>query len=89
MASRLSIAVVEEDHDRALMIVDGLRDAGDYDVTVIGGVIGLARKLEALAPRRRIGPHPEAPGFIWFSDWRARRDSNPWPLPSEGSALSS
>lgn len=21
--------------------------------------------------------------------WRARRDSNPWPLPSEGSALSS
>ena len=50
MASRLSIAVVEEDHDRALMIVDGLRDAGDYDVTVIGDVIGLARKLKALAP---------------------------------------
>jgi hypothetical protein len=21
--------------------------------------------------------------------WRTRRDSNPWPLPSEGSALSS
>ena len=50
MASRLSIAVVEEDHERALMIVDGLRDAGDYDVTVIGDVIGLARKLKALAP---------------------------------------
>jgi response regulator NasT len=50
MGSRLSIAVVEEDHDRALMIVDGLRDAGDYDITVVGDVIGLARRLTALAP---------------------------------------
>ena len=50
MAPRLSIAVVEEDHGRALMIVDGLRDAGDYEVTVIGDVVGLARKLKALAP---------------------------------------
>jgi response regulator NasT len=50
MASRLSIAVVEEDHERALMIVDGLRDAGDYDITVIGDVVGLARRLKALAP---------------------------------------
>jgi len=24
-----------------------------------------------------------------MGDWRARRDSNPWPLPPEGSALSS
>jgi response regulator NasT len=47
---KLSIAVVEEDHDRALMIVDGLRDAGDYDITVIGDVVGLGRKLKALAP---------------------------------------
>jgi len=23
------------------------------------------------------------------TEWRTRRDSNPWPLPSEGSALSS
>jgi response regulator NasT len=50
MAPRLSIAVVEEDHGRALMIVDGLRDAGDYEITVIGDVVGLARKLKALAP---------------------------------------
>jgi response regulator NasT len=50
MAPRFSIAVVEEDHGRALMIVDGLRDAGDYEITVIGDVVGLARKLKALAP---------------------------------------
>ena len=25
----------------------------------------------------------------FMGDWRTRRDSNPWPLPSEGSALSS
>jgi response regulator NasT len=47
---KLHIAVVEQDRERALMIVDGLRDAGDYDVTVIGDVAGLARRLAALAP---------------------------------------
>ncbi|MEO1494269.1 MAG: ANTAR domain-containing protein [Pseudomonadota bacterium] len=46
----LKVAVVEADRDRALMIVDGLREAGDYDVTVIGDATGLARRLEALAP---------------------------------------
>ena len=50
MAPKLSIAVVEQDHERALMIIDGLRDAGDYDITVIGDVVGLARRLAALAP---------------------------------------
>lgn len=50
MAARLSIAVVESDRDRALMIVDGLRDAGDHEVTVIGDVSGLARRLAALQP---------------------------------------
>jgi two-component system, response regulator / RNA-binding antiterminator len=50
MTSSLRIAVVEKDRDRALMIVDVLRDAGDYDVTVIGDETGLARKLAALAP---------------------------------------
>ena len=50
MGSKLSIAVVEQDRDRALMIVDGLRDAGEYEVTVIGDVTGLARRLAALAP---------------------------------------
>lgn len=50
MNSSLRIAVVEKDRERALMIVDGLRDAGDYEVTVIGDETGLARKLAALAP---------------------------------------
>ena len=30
----------------------------------------------------------QVPGFM-MGEWRARRDSNPWPLPPEGSALSS
>ena len=47
---KLRIAVVEQDRERALMIVDGLRDAGDYDVTVIGDGAGLG------APARRRWP---------------------------------
>lgn len=50
MAKSLRIVVVEKDRERALMIVDGLRDAGDYEVTVIGDEAGLARKLAPLAP---------------------------------------
>lgn len=50
MAQKLRIAVVEKDRDRALMIIDGLKDAGDYDVTVIGEETGLARRLATLAP---------------------------------------
>ena len=50
MNPKLSIAVVEQDRERALMIVDGLHDAGDYEVTVIGDVTGLARRLAALQP---------------------------------------
>lgn len=50
MAQKLHIAVVEEDHERALMIVDGLRDAGEYDITVIGDVSSLARRLASLSP---------------------------------------
>jgi response regulator NasT len=50
MTARLRIAVVEKDRERALMIVDGLRDAADHDVTVIGDETGLARRLAALAP---------------------------------------
>lgn len=46
----LKVAVVEADRDRALMIVDGLREAGNYDVTVIGDASGLARRLVELGP---------------------------------------
>jgi len=50
MTSRLSIVVVEEDRDRAISIVDALRDSGEYDVHVIGNVSGLARKIAAFLP---------------------------------------
>ncbi len=46
----LKIAVVERDRDRALMIVDGLREAGDYEVTVVGDDTGLARRLAEINP---------------------------------------
>ena len=50
MTERLSIVVVEEDRDRAIAIVDALRDSGEYDVHVIGNVSGLARKIAAFLP---------------------------------------
>ena len=50
MAKRLSIVVVEKDRARALMIVDGLRAAGEFDVFVIGDDIGLARRIAERNP---------------------------------------
>lgn len=50
MPAPLSIVVVEEDRDRAIAIVDALRDSGDFDVHVIGNVTGLARKIAAFLP---------------------------------------
>lgn len=50
MVSELTIVVVEEDRDRALAIVDALKDSGDCEVFVIGNVSGLARKIAAHAP---------------------------------------
>ncbi|MHA7887820.1 MULTISPECIES: ANTAR domain-containing response regulator [Roseicyclus] len=50
MTAPLSIVVVEEDRDRAIAIVDALKDSGDYDVHVIGNVSGLARKIAAFLP---------------------------------------
>ena len=45
MSNALSIVVVEQDRDRALMIVDGLKEAGDHDILVISDVSGLARRI--------------------------------------------
>ncbi|MCR8546459.1 ANTAR domain-containing protein [Salipiger sp. P9] len=50
MSAPLSIIVVEPDRDRALLIVDSLREAGDYDIHVISEPTGLARKIQALMP---------------------------------------
>lgn len=45
MGKNLSIIVVEKDRERALMIVDGLREAGEFDITVIAEETGLARRI--------------------------------------------
>ncbi|HSF92923.1 MAG TPA: ANTAR domain-containing protein [Paracoccaceae bacterium] len=50
MPRTLRIAVLEKDRERALMIVDGLREQGDYDVVVFGDETGLARKLANANP---------------------------------------
>ncbi len=50
MSKPLSIIVVEPDRDRALLIVDSLRDAGDNDIHVISEVSGLARRISDRAP---------------------------------------
>ena len=39
MSAPLSIIVVEPDRDRALLIVDSLREAGDYDIHVISELL--------------------------------------------------
>ncbi|MEO0654660.1 MAG: ANTAR domain-containing protein [Pseudomonadota bacterium] len=50
MTKRLSIIVVEQDRDRALMIVDSLEAAGDNDIQVISEVSSLARRISERQP---------------------------------------
>jgi len=50
MTPNLTIVVVEEDRDKALGIVDALRNAGAYEVFVIGNYTGLARKIAMHQP---------------------------------------
>lgn len=50
MAAKLRIVVVEQDRDRAIGIVDALKDASDCDVLVIGDPSGLARQIAAYGP---------------------------------------
>lgn len=50
MNTNSRIAVVEPDRDRAYLIVDGLREAGDFDVKVFGDETRLAEKLAAFNP---------------------------------------
>lgn len=46
----LSVIIVEKDRDRALLIVDSLRAAGDHDIHVIADDSGLARKIAERNP---------------------------------------
>lgn len=48
--ARLSIIVVEKNHDRALRIVDGLMASGDHAITVIAEEMGLARRIAEQKP---------------------------------------
>ncbi|MCB2115583.1 MAG: ANTAR domain-containing protein [Rhodobacteraceae bacterium] len=50
MPQKLSIVVVERDRERALLIIDSLRAAGDYDVFVIAEETGLARRISERNP---------------------------------------
>ncbi len=50
MKERLSIIVVERDADRALRIVDGLREAGDHDILVISESAALSRRIAERKP---------------------------------------
>ena len=50
MTDTLTVVVVEEDRDRAIAIVDALRESVPCDVFVIGNASGLSRKIAAHAP---------------------------------------
>jgi len=50
MGQPLCIVVVEEDRDRAVAIVDSLKESGDHEIHVFGNVSGLSRKIAAHAP---------------------------------------
>ncbi len=50
MTETLTVVVVEEDRDRAIAIIDALKENANCDVIVIGNVSGLARRIAAHAP---------------------------------------
>jgi len=50
MIKKLTIVIVEEDRDRAIGIVDALKEGEDCDIIVIGNASGLARRIAVHAP---------------------------------------
>lgn len=50
MADTLTIVIVEHDKERALAIVDSLRETGDHSIHVLAETSGLARSVAKLAP---------------------------------------
>ncbi len=50
MKQHLTVVVVEQNQERAFAIVDALKETGDVDVSVIGNVSGLARKIATQSP---------------------------------------
>lgn len=50
MDTALNIIVVEQDRERAMMIVDALREAGPHRIGIIGSGAGLARRVAETRP---------------------------------------
>ena len=50
MQTPLSIVVVERDRDRALLIVDSLRESGEHDIFVVSEETALARRIKERNP---------------------------------------
>lgn len=50
MPQPLSIVVVEQDRDRALLIVDSLRGSGEHDIFVVSEETALARRIKERNP---------------------------------------
>lgn len=50
MEDALTIIVVEQDRERAMLIVDALREAGQHRIAVIGSGSGLARRVAETRP---------------------------------------
>lgn len=50
MEQKIKIVLVESDPDRARMMIDGLTELGDYQITVLGDLFGLARKIADINP---------------------------------------
>lgn len=50
VSEKTSIVVVEANRDRALQIVDSLREAGEFDIQVIGEGTSLARQIKERNP---------------------------------------
>ncbi|MEH6835386.1 MULTISPECIES: ANTAR domain-containing response regulator [Falsihalocynthiibacter] len=50
MAQKLRITILESDPERARMIVDGLCDAGDFTITILGNETSLNQRLSELDP---------------------------------------
>ncbi|MBE9637609.1 ANTAR domain-containing response regulator [Salipiger mangrovisoli] len=49
-SAQLSIAIVETDRERALLIEQSLRDAGEFTIHLVSDITGLARRIQALNP---------------------------------------
>ena len=50
MQNAFRIVVVEQDHDRAIAIMDALKDACECDVLVIANADSLARQIVVFQP---------------------------------------